>query len=367
VSYVSNLINDRPNWLEILTEQYAISAVTDGDLVSLKYNQIESPMHDPLVQECRGMVVHVPTGTILAHPYNKFWNHGETLASPIDWDTARVLEKLDGSLMILYWHEGRWCVASSGHPTAGGNYGDMAGTFRDAFWRTWGSLGMELPSGAWSHACFMFEFCANEHRIVCRHDQPRIVLHGARDLVTGYEFMPVRLDYVARSLNWELVRCFDLGSAADALRAVETLDPIQTEGFVVVDAAFNRVKIKSPRYVALHHMKGEATLRRAIELWQTGETDEVLAHFPEFAPKIVPVQQTLHEAARLALKDLRDLSHIGSRKEFAEHVKARPYSAVCFRHFGDRAQVTEDVIVKTLRSQSIASLERLVDAIGVVP
>jgi hypothetical protein len=57
----------------------------DGDLVSLKYNQIESPMHEPIVQECRGMVVHVPTGTILAHPYNKFWNHGEALAAPIDW------------------------------------------------------------------------------------------------------------------------------------------------------------------------------------------------------------------------------------------------------------------------------------------
>jgi len=365
MGHVSALIADRPtDWLTVLTEQFSISAVTDGDLVSLKYNQIESPMHEPIVQECRGMVVHVPTGTILAHPYNKFWNHGETLAAPLDWSAARVLEKLDGSLMILYYHGGNWCVASSGHPTAGGSYGDLDGTFRDAFWRTFATLGMRLPHGH-DGVCFMFEFCANEHRIVCRHEQPRIVLHGARTLETGVEVLPSWLKWYADQFKWELVKHYEIGSIDAALSAADALDPIATEGFVVVDALFNRVKIKSPRYVALHHMKGEATLRRAIELWQTGETDEVLAHFPEFAPKIVPVQQTLEEAARKAWRDLVDSTHIDSRKEFAAVVKERPWSAACFRHYDNRASVTVHDVTKTLRSQSLASLERIVEAIGV--
>jgi hypothetical protein len=111
-------------------------------------------------------------------------------------------------------------------------------------------------------------------------------------------------------------------------------------------------------------MKGEATPRRAIELWQAGETDEVLAHFPEFAPKILPVQQALERAARLALDDLRAGRSLDSRKEFAALVKERPWSAVCFRHFDERHSVVEAAIVKTLRGQSLASLERLAEAVG---
>jgi hypothetical protein len=362
--HVQNLIDTRPDWLEVLTEQFAISAVRDGDLVSLKYNQIESPMHEPLVQECRGMVVHVPTGTILAHPYNKFWNLGETLAAPIDWSTARVLDKLDGSLMTLYWHAGEWCVASSGHPTAGGNYGDKDGTFRDAFWKTWRALRYQLPYDEATHMCFMFEFCSNDHRIVCKYDEPRIVLHGGRMLTTGEEMDHEWLHSWSVWGGWELVKSHGVATAADALAAADNLDPIANEGFVVVDAGFNRVKIKSPRYVALHHMKGEATPRRAIELWQTGETDEVLAHFPEFAAKILPVQDALNEAARLAHRDLLSARHIAERKEFAALVKERPWSAACFRHFNDRDTVSVSDVVKTLRSQSVASLERLVAQVG---
>src|SRR6185312_17211633 len=96
---VESLIATNPNWLEHLETEFKIHIVRDGNLVSLKYNQIESPMHEPIVQECRGMVVNTTTGKVLAHPYNKFWNYGEHLADTIDWSTARVLEKLDGSLM----------------------------------------------------------------------------------------------------------------------------------------------------------------------------------------------------------------------------------------------------------------------------
>jgi hypothetical protein len=365
MTHVRNLIQAEPaNWLSILTEQFHITAVVDGDLVSLKYNQIESPMHEPIVQECRGMVVHVPTGTILAHPYNKFWNHGEELASPIDWSTARVLEKLDGSLMTLYHHGGEWCVASSGHPTAGGSYGEESRLFRDAFWETWNALGMRLPQDDTEH-CFMFEFCADAHRIVCKYDSPRIVLHGARNLVTGVEWDMGSMAGAAHDNRWESIRSYRLYSIDTALAAATELDPIAYEGFVVVDAAFNRVKIKSPRYVSLHRMKGEATPRRAIELWQTGETDEVLAHFPEFAPKILPVQQSLERAALLAHADLVEGQTTDSRKEFASVVKGRPWSAACFRHFEDRDVVTVHEVIKTMRGQSLASLERLVEAVGV--
>ena len=54
-SLVAALMDERPyDWLEHLQSEYKIDAHHDGDLVSLKYNQIESPMHVPIVQELLG-------------------------------------------------------------------------------------------------------------------------------------------------------------------------------------------------------------------------------------------------------------------------------------------------------------------------
>src|SRR5271170_7082534 len=95
----------REHGLARLCEQFAISAKRHpqfSNLVHLKYSQIDSPMNEPIVRECRGLIVdQADDWRIVAAPYRKFFNHGEVHAAPIDWPTARVYEKLDGSLMYL--------------------------------------------------------------------------------------------------------------------------------------------------------------------------------------------------------------------------------------------------------------------------
>lgn len=356
---VAELMSRDPNWLGTLEDDLKIHVVRDGSRVSLKYNQIESPMHEPIVQQCRGMVVDTERRRVLAWPYNKFWNHGEHLADVIDWSTARVQEKLDGSLMILHYDGERWCIASSGHPTAGGSFGADARTFSDAFWDTWAELGcdtVELDRDV----TYMLELCDAPNRVVVRHDRPRIVLHGARRMSTGLEFSRAGLERAAELSRVELVIEYPIGTIDACLSAAEALDPIQQEGFVVVDAAFNRVKIKSPRYVALHHMKGDATPRRAIELWQTGETVELLTHFPEFRPVIEPVHEKLDDLARRAFDEHEEaMCRSLDRKGYASMATRYPFSAVMFRMLtNQRASVDEAKSI--MRAMSLAALERMV-------
>ncbi len=380
--HVKALIAERPDWLEYLSETYKIKASTSGDVVSLKYNQIESPMHEPIVQECRGMVVCTRRKQVLAHPYNKFWNHGEGGAAPIDWSTAMMFDKLDGSLMILYWDEdqalvlvsedagdvpdtdGGWTVASSGHPVAGGPYGDSDITYAEAFWRTWNALGMKFPSVASQNICFMFELCAPDNRVVVKYPVPRIVLHGARNMHTGLEAPYHELVAIAETYGWEVVRAHGVASAEDAIAKAEALDPVAHEGFVVVDANFNRIKVKSQRYVALHHMKGEFTDRRAIELWQTGEAKELLAHFPEMAPKILPIHDALDICAGNAVKLFGDHSHVETKKEYAMLVKDSPYSAVAFKMWDEADGSIPDVMFakSVMRGFSTSTLEKMLAA-----
>jgi hypothetical protein len=366
--HVKRLMEDRPSdWLEHLETSYSIKANRSGDFVSLKYNQIESPMHEPVVQECRGMVVDTVRRRVMAHPYNKFWNHGDAPAAEIDWSTARVFEKLDGSLMTLYWNdvtEG-WQVASSGTPDACGSFGaDDQRTFADGFWSLFAELGMRLPDADRRDTCFMFELCAAENRVVVRHAKPRIVLHGARDMSTGCELGYRDLIGIGEKYGWEVVYAYPITSIDEALAKAAEFEPLEHEGFVVADAAFNRVKIKSPRYVILHHMKGEATTRRAIELWQTGEAGELLSHFPEMEPAIRPVHDALDFASYAALLDLAKHRNAASRKEFAMAVKDAPWSATVFKLYTTDAALPSLADSKAVtRAMSMSALERLVEQV----
>lgn len=370
---VRQLMATHDDWLGHLQAEYKVKVSRSSceRLVSLKYDQIESPMRETIVQQCRGMVVDVHNRKVLAWPYDKFWNHGEGLADSIDWSSANVLEKLDGSLMILFFdeHVGQWSVASSGHPTAGGAFGaDATRTFKDAFWQVFEALGMALPEPAdWAGTCFMFELCAQENRVVVQHERPRLVVHGARHADTGLELGLAALEALAARHRWELVKSFPLASIEDCLTAAAELDALQMEGFVVVDGRQRRVKIKSPRYVALHHMKGEATPRRAIELWQTGETSELLNAFPEMAPLIVAVHEVLEQATATAYARAAELCARKelSQKDFALAVKDELWSPIAF-NLRKLGEFTLDDAKRIARAQSVAALERLVERSGVV-
>lgn len=322
--------------LDAFLETYSIGAVRAGGLISLKYNQIESPMFEPCVEDCRGLVVREDDPTqIVCMGYRKFWNLGEKYADVIDWQTARIMEKLDGSLMTLYAHEGRWCVASSGHPTAGGNFGDEAGTFADAFWSTWHALGYRLPDidrGFY----YAFEFCAPNNRIVVRYDRPRLVLHGARSADDLTERGHAWLTSEGAAHGWEVVKAWPAASASQAVADAAATDPMALEGFVVVDAAFRRVKIKNPRYVEIHHLRGNRSPRAVVELWKSGEAGEVLAHFPEMAADFAAVTGPIEQAITRTGHAWRKHAGINDRKAFAAEVKAEPFASVLFRLFGDR-------------------------------
>lgn len=101
------------------------------NLCLLKYDQSRSafqvcfqiPFFDisqhRVVQECRGIILDSSQNwEVISWPYLKFFNYGEKYCHTIDWPSARVFEKLDGSLATLYWYKSEWHVSSSGVPDA---------------------------------------------------------------------------------------------------------------------------------------------------------------------------------------------------------------------------------------------------------
>ena len=226
--------------LEALAEQYAVKAVRHKmypNLVLFKYSQIASDMSLPIVQECRGVILDEDDDwRVVSRAYEKFFNYGEPNAAEIDWATAVVQEKVDGTLCTVYEYAGTWHVATTGTPDAGGPVNNGEIIFASLFWETLGLyLGEDWEAPPWQSAdwCYLFELTTPHNRVIVNHLQAGLTLLGVRDRVSGRW---VKASETVMAQVVPVVREFPLQSFADIQTTFDTMDPIQQEGYVVVDA-----------------------------------------------------------------------------------------------------------------------------------
>lgn len=331
----------RSKGLEAIKEELAISFKrhkVHNNLVLFVYDQLDSPKSHPVVRECRGLILDENKDwAVVNYTYSRFFNAGEGCADVIDWSSAKVLEKADGSLGQLFYYNGEWIVATKGTPDAGGSVGDWGFTFKDLFWRIWNELGYKMPND--TNVCYAFELCSKFNRVVVRHQKERIILHGARNISTLQELNP---EVIADKHGWECIKSYPLSDLDAVVKMAENIDPMAAEGFVVVDSSFNRLKIKSPAYVAVSHLKDgmdNFSVRRMLELIKTGEADEFLSYYQEY--------QELYNEVKLKYDNLLveiesfydTIKDIVNQKEFASHATKKSYSGVLFKmRRGDKAK-----------------------------
>lgn len=255
------------------------------NLVLFKYSQIDSPMHDSIVQECRGVVIDTNTNTVVSRSYDKFFNIEESLATKIDWSSAKVQEKLDGSLCVLYHYNGKWNVQTSGSPDASGPVDDTNMKFCDLFWDTFMTLGYKLPEFG-NDMCIAMELMTPYNKVVVRQTSNRLVMTGARDRISGQQFLAEEAKNLLH-LNYETVKHYSFNSPEEIEVSYSSFSPFNQEGYVVVDKYFNRVKCKHPGYIRAHHLRGEGTptIKRMLAIIKANESDELLAAFPEYKPR----------------------------------------------------------------------------------
>ncbi len=336
--------------LAVLAEQYAIKFVrhrTFPNLVLLKYSQIVSDMSLPIVQECRGIILdEADNWRVVSRALDKFFNYGEPNAAEIDWATARVQEKVDGSLCTAYEYAGAWHVATTGNPDAGGRVNDSAYTFAELFSETLGLyLGEDWDAPPWEFPdwCYLFELTTPHNRVIVNHLTAGLTLLGVRNRVSG-QWMQTAETVMARVVP--VVREFPLQSFADIQATFIAMDPVAQEGYVVVDAFGNRVKVKHPGYVALHHMKDGMTPKSMLEVVQRGEVPEVTAHFPNLAEAFNSIKaeyDALALAIDAAYAPIKDME---TQKDFAAEALPFPFSAALFDIRRGKAASGRDFLAK---------------------
>jgi len=341
-----------------LKTEYGCKSRPHGEfpnLFTVKYDQIESPMGEAIVQECRGIILDADDNwAVVARPFDKFFNHGEGHAADIEWESAEVFEKLDGSLIIMYHYLGMWRIASSGTPDAAGVMQIGGLSFAELFMQTFLAQGLTLPDEEDHERTFMWELTSQFNRIVVRHTEPSVTLLGVRRTLCGTDH-----ELSGWVDSYPVAKSYPLTDLASIIETMEDMDPMEQEGYIVRDASGARIKVKSPAYVAIHHLKDGMGPRRFLEIARTGETSEFLVHFPEYEEEYTKYKTLVDdlisslEALYETVKDIED------QKTFALAVKDSPGCGTLFQMRRSDAEGGDLTVARSVASMGIKALERL--------
>ena len=94
-------ISKYENWRDILKDKYKITIKEEYPFAIFNYG-IDCDFSNPIVQESRGIILDLDNLEVVCWPFRKFGNYNESYADKIDWNTARVQDKIDGSIIKLW-------------------------------------------------------------------------------------------------------------------------------------------------------------------------------------------------------------------------------------------------------------------------
>lgn len=348
-----------------MTSQFGVKVRRHPDYPNLHlfaYDQIESPKGHPVVIASRGTILDADADwRVVCRPFDRFFNHGEGYAQPVDWGSARVYVKEDGSLLNMFWYDGAWRVATKGSPGAAGQVGDNPFTFSDLFWAVFNGMYGTLPDPVYRDMTFMFELCSKYNRVVVRHPEDRLALLGVRKNSTGEEFDP----HIWQG-KYEAVAYYNLSSVDDIQRTFEDMDPLAQEGYVVCDGNFRRIKVKHPDYVAIHHLKESTSKKRFLDIARTGEQSEFLAHFPEYREEYAEVEGRYLALVSHLEEVWSQVAHYPAdqQKEFALALKSKKCRASGTLFQLRKAQQRGDTSVTIRRILAVSSMGGLLKVLG---
>ena len=295
---------------------------TKGDMFLYNYgDNVLVERNHPVLVKCRGIVVK-SDGAVLNFPFERFFNSFEKECAVIDWETAVVQEKVDGSLICVFWNGDSWEISTRGsfYPTESATV-DFSDLFREHF-NHFEKLKKEY--------CYMFELVTKKNRIVTYYPDERVYLVGARNLRDLKEVSRKDLDMISSDIGVLRPRLFDAKNMDECKKVFETLKK-DDEGVVLVDAHFNRLKVKQESYLKLSKIR----MLKEQELFEyvLGKITidvEYLHAFPDIVEEIEKIRIVWINAMKEVQKTFDAIKNIPTRKDFALKAVRYPYKSILF-------------------------------------
>lgn len=298
-----------------------INVSNSGEFFLYNYNQVVLvPRDDEIIRFCRGLVLR-QDGSVANYPFRRFFNFHEKECDKIDFESSDILEKLDGSLISVWWTGLEWEVTTRGsfYP----NEGNL--NFKEVFKRLFNKFN-RLEQGF----SYMFELISKDNRIVTKYDTERVVLIGARDLSTSKESTQDELDASSLILQVDRPRRYKATSVDECRTLFESMKDDE-EGLVIVDKNFNRMKLKQESYLKMSRimsMKNQDILDYVLG---KTELDADFEEMEELKEKIKYIAMMYENVEYNALLEYSLIKNIESQKDFAEKAKKSKLSSIVFK------------------------------------
>lgn len=334
-----NFIADNTNWLQLLIDDYHINVHEVGEFVTLNYNQINSPRKDPIADSCRGVTVHKNSGTIVRQMFDRFYNYGEhpeVQENFFNHSPVFQINKEDGSIIGVWfncitgdWEVGTRSVCDGSNPIISLLREETSITFKDLFEETWDKKDYSMLNPKYT---YIFELCSLVNRVVTPYEsKPSIYLLSAFNNETGEE-----VNFQLSNKYWYLPHYVKFPETKVVTSFEEVLDnlkqlPELSEGFVLRNSLNQRLKLKTPKYLAAHRMTSNGLCPLdAIKLLIQNEHHEFLAYFPEAESAFNKFSKLL-EDFKVELDNFITQTKSWSDKEIGLKFKGNAYSPCIFQ------------------------------------
>jgi RNA ligase len=229
--------------------------------------QFDNTLWDEVTEQTRGLIVDWDSGEVLARPFRKFFNLGTGYRPETDRKNLPPFEpectkKMDGSLGILWWHDGEPQIATRG------SFGSAQSRWAEKFFKA--NYGFTWPDG-WTP---LFEIIYPGNRIVVKYEREEMVLLGMVNIATGEEMRHSELRKWAELNGCPIVELFNDKSIEEL--ALE--DNPNEEGYVITW----KVKVKFIEYCRIHRLVTGLSPKGIWELMREGQNlEEEFATMPE--------------------------------------------------------------------------------------
>lgn len=257
----------------------------------------------------RGLILDCDTGEIVARPFDKFFNWLED-GRKSRGHIVTIAEKMDGSLGILYRHNGEYYIATRGSFDS-----------EQAIWATEHLRKNHDLSNLKDSVTLLFEIIYPENRVVLDYgERADLTLLAIRNRHTG-DYLPFFGSVYATGnfFGFALPKVYTFNDVETILAKT---GEIEDEGYVVEFSDGERFKFKGDRYLELHKLIHGLSYKNTVKAFMRGELqairdqipDEFLKQFNQWVNHIESAHEKLMEEISVALEDAPDTL---DRKTFA--------------------------------------------------
>lgn len=232
----------------------------DRKLVCFDYRSV-SPHTELLVKQSRGLILSTEDWSLVAKPMDAFYEDysKNSKLDLFNWESAYALPKYDGCMLELYYHKNEWCIGTRFVPYASWSVYTTYSPSNTVSWVelfkiTLSELGYDfdtLTGDLETNFTYCFEVFGKVNRNVVIYENNHLKVisivnkeNFAESCIFEHEILNSKYpDLIPNRVK--------VNNLDEAYVLVENQDPLEIEGYVLIDRNFNRLKIRNKKYVEI--------------------------------------------------------------------------------------------------------------------